>query len=181
MPSNIAQDLITKIGDIADYKFSRALMLSTATTTTAFAVTRFEPWTETKAKSLLDHHPLAVWSEVTCRVAPMAGVYGRMVTFYGGWAASGVSTPTTVEGMLTLNNAVYRTYGGTGDPGMMEAEIRCVFDNTMTDLLKTPEFESLRPVFFYCFVETDVVAALANTSPRFQLVWTGKYKLFGRF
>jgi hypothetical protein len=103
-----------------------------------------------------------------------------MCTFYGGWAAAGVVTPTTAEEMVALHGAIDVTYGGTGDPGTVKVQIPCEFDDTMKDLLKGPDNDNSRPVFFYAFTETDVVDKPAN-SDRFMLTFKGKYTLHGRY
>lgn len=182
MPSITAQRLITESGTAEDYKFAAAVQLKTATTlSTEFGkVTRFEPWNNAGAKSLLRHHPVSVWRSLEVRLAPRPGIYGRMCTFYGGWAAAGVVTPTTVEEMIGLHGAIDVTYGGTGDPGTVRVTIPCVFDDTMKDLLKGPDNESARPVFFYCFVETDVVDK-PIAADRFMLTFVGRYTLHGRY
>lgn len=182
MPSATAARLITEYGSDTDYKFAGSVQLKTAVTlTTTFSnVLRYEPWNNTGAKQLLHHHPVAVWKELSVRLAPRPGIYGRMCTFYGGWGASGIVTPTTVDEVIGLHGAIDVTYGGTGDPGTVRVEIPCVFDDTMKDLLKGPDNENARPVFFYCFVETSIVDKPAD-SDRFMLTFRGKYNLFGRY
>jgi hypothetical protein len=182
MPSAFATQLIDQFGGPEDYKFSAALQLKTATSLSSSfgAVTRFEPWNNTAAKELLKHHPVAIWTDLEVRLAPRAGIYGRMCTFYGGWAAAGVVTPTTVEEMVALHNAVDVTYGGTGDPGTIRASIPCNFDTTMQDILKAPYGDSGRPVFFYCFTEAAVVDKPVDAD-RFMLTFRGRYQLKGRY
>jgi len=182
MVSQTATRLIAEYGSDQDYKFAGALQLKTATTlsSTFGNVLRYEPWTNTGAKELLKHHPVAVWKQLTVRLAPRPGIYGRMCTFYGGWAAAGVEKPTTVEEMISLHGAIDVTYGGTGDPGTVRMEIPCVFDDTMKDLLKGPDNDSARPVFFYCFTEAAVVDKPPD-SDRFMLTFKGSYTLHGRY
>lgn len=182
MPSPFAQQLITQYGGVIDYRYAAAKQLKTATTLSAEfgGVQRFEPWTNTNAAGLLRHHPVAVWKNLAVRVAPRSGIYGRMCTFYGGWGASGMLTPTTVEEMVALHGAIDITYGGTGDPGTMRTEIPCIFDNTMQDILKAPYGEAARPVFFYCFVETPVIKDAADAD-RFMLTFHGSFIVEGRY
>jgi len=180
--SKTAERFIAEYGGPEDYKFAAAIQLKTATALdTVFGnVTRYEPWNNVAAKGLLDHHPVAIWRELAVRLEPRGGIYGRMCTFYGGWAASGVATPTTVSEMIGLNNSISITYGGTGDPGTIKADIKCPFDMTMKDLLKAPDNEAARPVFFYCFTELDVVKDKADAD-RFMLTFRGRYTLHGRY
>lgn len=183
MPGQTATRLITEYGGPDDYKFSGAVQIKTATTlATEFTkVTRYEPWTNTNTKDLLKHHPIAIWTELAMSLAPRAGIYGRMCTFYGGWAAAGIPDPKTVEDMIGLHGAVNVTYGGTGDPGTVTLTIPCIFDHTMKDLLKAPGSEAdSRPVFFYCFTEVDVVDK-ARDADRFMLSFRGKFTLHGRY
>lgn len=182
MPSATATRLIAEYGSDRDYKFAGSVQLKAATklSSTFGAVVRYEPWNNSSAKELLRHHPVAVWTELQVRLAPRPGIYGRMCTFYGGWAAADVVTPTTVEEMVSLHGAIDVTYGGTGDPGTVRQQIRCEFDDTMKDLLKGPDNAGSRPVFFYCFTEVDVVDKPADAD-RFMLTFTGKYQLHGRY
>lgn len=183
MPTATATRLIAEFGDRKDYKFAGAVQVKTPTTLSHVfgKVNRYEPWTNSSAKELLKHHPVAIWDDLSVRLAPRSGIYGRMCTFYGGWAASGVETPTTVEQMIALHGAIDVTYGGTGDPGTIRVGIPCVFDDTMKDILKGPGSEdSSRPVFFYCFNEVDVVDG-AKDGDRFMLTFQGKYTLHGRY
>jgi hypothetical protein len=184
MPSQTATRLIAEYGGPEDYKFAGAVQLKTATTikgSTLSAVTRYEPWTNKGAAELLKYHPVAIWKELEVRLAPRAGIYGRMCTFYGGWAAAGVVTPTTVEEMVSLHGAIDVTYGGTGDPGTVRVTIKCDFDDTMKDVLRGPSSEEgTRPVFFYAFTESDV-ADKALDADRFMMTFRGKYTLHGRY
>lgn len=184
MPSQTAARLIAEYGGPEDYKFAGAVQLKAATTikgSTLACVTRYEPWTNKGAADLLKYHPVAVWKELDVRLAPRAGIYGRMCTFYGGWAAAGVVTPTTVEEMVSLHGAIDVTYGGTGDPGTVRVTIKCDFDDTMKDVLRGPSSEDgTRPVFFYAFTESDV-ADKALDADRFMLTFRGKYTLHGRY
>lgn len=182
MPTSFANQLIEQFGGVSGYKFSAAVQLKAATslTTTFGAVRRFEPWASSCCRDLLQHHPVAVFSELQVRLAPRAGIYGRMCTFYGGWGASGMPTPTTVEEMVALHGAIDVTYGGTGDPGSVKTVIACNFDNTMQDVLKAPYGDGGRPVFFYCFTEADVVDKPADAD-RFMLTFTGQFDLHGRY
>jgi hypothetical protein len=144
-------------------------------------VIRYEPWTNQGAKELLKHHPVAIWKSLEVRLAPRAGIYGRMCTFYGGWAAAGVTTPTTVEEMVALHGAIDVTYGGTGDPGTVRVQIPCEFDDTMKDVLRGPGSENdCRPVFFYAFTEVDVTDK-PKDADRFMLTFQGRYTLHGRY
>jgi len=182
MPSVTASRLITEYGSDRDYKFAAAVQIKTATTlsSTFGMVMRYEPWTNVNAKELLKHHPIAVWKHLTVKLAPRPGIYGRMCTFYGGWAASGVVTPTTVAEMVALHGSIDVTYGGTGDPGTIKVEIPCEFDDTMKDLLKAPDNMNSRPVFFYAFTETDIIDKPANDD-RFMFTMKGTYELYGRY
>jgi len=183
MPSTTASRLISEYGGPEDYKFAAAVQLKTATTlgATFGRVVRYEPWNNAGAKDLLKFHPVAVWKELEVRLAPRSGIYGRMCTFYGGWAAAGVHTPTTVDQIISLHGAIDVTYGGTGDPGTVRVKIPCEFDDTMKDILRGPTSEQdTRPVFFYCFTEVDVVDK-PQDSDRFMLTFIGKYTLHGRY
>jgi len=182
MPSATASRLINEYGSEQGYKFAGAVQLKTSTTlaSTFGKVTRYEPWNNANAKELLKHHPVAVWKHLDVRLAPRPGIYGRMCTFYGGWAAAGVVTPTTVEEMVSLHDAIDVTYGGTGDPGTIRVQVSCNFDDTMKDLFKGPDNENSRPVFFYCFTETNVIDKPADTD-RFMLTFKGEYTLHGRY
>lgn len=182
MPSLTATRLIAEYGSDLDYKFAGSVQLKTATTlgSTFGTVHRYEPWNNASAKTLLVYHPVAVWKQLSVRLAPRSGIYGRMCTFYGGWAASALETPTTVDDMVNLHGAIDVTYGGTGDPGTVRVEIPCQFDDTMKDLLKGPDNQGSRPVFFYCFVESAVVDKPTD-SDRFMLTFKGSYTLHGRY
>jgi hypothetical protein len=185
MPSATSSRLIAEYGGPEDYKFAGAVQLKKdATTLTASnlgTVARYTPWTNRSAQELLRHHPVAIWKELEVRLAPRAGIYGRMCTFYGGWAADGVKTPDTIEEMVSLHGAVDVTYGGTGDPGTVRIAIRCDFDDTMKDILKGPTSEDgARPVFFYAFTESDVTDKPLDAD-RFMLTFRGKYTLHGRY
>lgn len=182
MPTAFANSLIEQYGSIEDYKFSAAIQLKTATSlSTEFGrVMRFEPWEHKSAKTLLEYHMVAIWNSLEVRLAPRAGVYGRMCSFYGGWGASSMPTPKTVEDMVALHGAIDVTYGGTGDPGTIRVNIPCNFDNTMQDILKTPYGDGVRPVFFYCFTESDVVDKPIDAD-RFMLTFQGSYILKGRY
>jgi len=182
MPSATASRLITEYGSQSGYKFAAAVQVKSATTLSAEfgSVMRFEPWNNPAAKELLKYHPVATWKELSVKLAPRPGIYGRMCTFYGGWAAAGVVTPRTVEEMVALHGAIDVTYGGTGDPGTVKVQITCDFDDTMKDLLKGPDNENSRPVFFYAFTETDIISEAANVD-RFMLTFRGVYELYGRY
>lgn len=67
-----------------------------------------QPWMSTKTAELLVHHPVAWWRSLSVDIVPMPGVYGRMCTFYGGWAASGIARPTTVSDMLALHGSIVK-------------------------------------------------------------------------
>jgi len=178
-----AQRLIAEYGGPQDYRFAGSKQVKIATTLGAEfgQVMRYEPWTNASAKELLKHHPVAIWKDLIVRLAPRAGIYGRMCTFYGGWAASGVTTPTTVDQMVSLHGAIDVTYGGTGDPGTVRVTIPCGFDDTMKDILKGPSSENdCRPVFFYCFTEINVIEE-ASDGDRFMLTFQGTYTLHGRY
>lgn len=183
MPGATATRLIAEYGGPQDYKFAGAVQIKTATTlSTVFGkVMRYEPWTNTVANELLRHHPVAIWNSLEVRLAPCSGIYGRMCTFFGGWAAAGVVTPSTVEEMIALHGAINVTYGGTGDPGTVRVTIPCQFDDTMKDILRGPTSENgCRPVFFYCFTEISVVDKASDTD-RFMLTFQGRYTLHGRY
>lgn len=183
MPTKFAEQLIEQYGTPTDYRFAAVLMLSNAQAVTGTKfnlVNKFEPWTEERTKSLLGFHPVAIWNRLEVRIAPRAGVFGRMCTFYGGWAPSGVKAPTTVEEMMALHNAVDVTYGGAGDPGLIRQVIACPFDDTLQDILKAPYGDASRPVFYYAFSEVDVVTTVKE-APRFMLTFQGSYVLKGRY
>lgn len=181
MPSTTAARLIAEYGTQRDYKFASSVQVKKATTGgSTITVVRYQPWENTKAKELLKHHPVAVWKELVMSLAPRPGIYGRMCTFYGGWAAQDVETPTTVDEMIALHGAIDVTYGGTGDPGTVRVSIPCVFDDTMKDLLKGPDNNGSRPVFFYCFTEVDVIDKPADAD-RFMMTFRGIYELHGRY
>lgn len=183
MPGATATRLIAEYGGPQDYKFAGAVQIKTATTlSTVFGkVMRYEPWANTVANELLKHHPVAIWNNLEVRLAPCSGIYGRMCTFFGGWAAAGVVTPSTVEEMIALHGAINVTYGGTGDPGTVRVTIPCQFDDTMKDILRGPTSESgCRPVFFYCFTEISVIDKASDTD-RFMLTFQGRYTLHGRY
>lgn len=183
MPSVTANRLIAEHEGPTDYRFAATAQVKTPTSlgTTFGTVKRYEPWTNIAAKELLKHHPIAVWNELSVSLTPRAGIFGRMCTFYGGWSASGADAPTTPEGMVNLHNAVDFTYGGVGDPNTVQLKIECSFDDTMKDILKaTKSEEDARPVFYYCFTETEVAKDLKD-SDRFMLTFRGKYNLFGRY
>lgn len=183
MSGATAARLIAEYGNQEDYKFAGAVQIKTATTlTTVFGrVMRYEPWTNETAGELLKHHPVAIWKSLRVNLAPRPGIYGRMCTFYGGWAAAGVVTPRTVEEMVALHGAVDCTYGGTGDPGTVKVSIPCAFDDTMKNIFRGPSSEdACRPVFFYCFTETNVVDKVGD-SDRFMLTFQGTFTLHGRY
>lgn len=183
MPSAFTTQLIAQYGPAGNYKYSDAVQLKTATTlkSTGFAmINKCEPWNNTKAKGLLDHHPVAWWNSLSVSVSALPGVYGRMCTIYGGWASEGMSSPKTVDDMLGLHAAFTKTCGGTGDPGVFSTVIPCPFDDTMTDTLKTPYNGDVRPVFYYCFIEVDLIDK-APDSDRFLLHFNGGYEVQGRF
>jgi len=184
MPGATALRLIAEYGDPQDYKFSAALQLKQGTTlsNTFGTVLKYEPWTNSTANDLLKHHPIAIWKDLEVRLAPRAGIYGRMCTFYGGWAANSITPPTTVEEMVALHGAIDVTYGGTGDPGTIRVTIPCNFDDTMKDILKGPSSENgCRPVFFYCFTESDIIKEVVANADRFMLTFKGRYTLHGRY
>jgi len=183
MASGTSARLIAEYGGQEAYKFTDAVQVITATTlsSTFDRVVRYEPWRNADASELLKHHPIAIWKEIRMHLAPRGGIYGRMCTFYGGWAAAGVPTPTTVQDMIKLHGAVNVTYGGTGDPGTIKVSIPCPFNNTMKDILKgTVSEDAARPVFFYCFTEIAVVDKLSNAD-RFMITFEGEYTLHGRY
>lgn len=182
MPTAFAQQLITQQGSVTDYKFGDSKQLKAATDITSViaAVNRYEPWTNAKAKGLLEYHPVAIWTELSVDVVPRPGVFGRMCTFYGGWGAAGSPTPHTIADMVMLHGAICTTYGGVGDPGTTMATIRCQFDDTMQDLLKTPYADGGRPVFFYCFNESAIADKPIDTD-RFMLVFRGTFNVYGRY
>lgn len=185
MPSAFATQLVNNFGGPKEYRFSEAIQLKTATSLKSSEiaiVSKYEPWNNKGAKELLNHHPVAIWSNLSVRLAPRAGIYGRMCTFYGGWAAAGMTAPKTIQDMVSLHGAIDVTYGGTGDPGTVMAEIPCQFDDTMQDLLKVPYGEAGRPVFYYFFTEQDVVTGEnKNVADRFMLTFRGGYELHGRY
>jgi hypothetical protein len=181
MPSTTANRLIEEYGSQKDYKFAAAVQVKTATKPgTHIDVVRYQPWDNPKARQLLQHHPVAIWKDLVMSLAPRSGIYGRMCTFYGGWAANDVPTPTTVDEMISLHGAIDVTYGGTGDPGTVKVAIPCDFDDTMKDLLKGPECGGSRPVFFYCFTEINVIDK-PSEADRFMMTFRGTFELHGRY
>jgi len=183
MPSAFTQQLISQYGAAGNYKYSHATLLKVATSMTATgfaAVNKHQAWAHPHAKTLLDHHPVAWWNEFSVTISALPGVFGRMCTFYGGWAPFGAPMPKTIDEMLNLNGALAQTCGGTGDPGTFSVTIPCPFNDTMTDTLKTPYNETVRAVFYYCFVELDLIEK-AKDSDRFLLHFRGTYEVQGRF
>jgi len=128
----------------------------------------------------LVYHPVAWWRNLSVIIAPMPGVYGRMCTFYGGWAANGIKRPSTLSDMLALHGGVMMTFGGTGDPGVNSTVISCPFNDTMADILKTPYNGDVRPVFYYCFVEMKLSDS-APDADRFVLHFKGEYEVQGKY
>lgn len=182
MPGAFAQQLISQYAKPTVYLYDDAVQVKEATslTTTFRAVKKVEPWENAKTSGLLAHHPVAWWQSLKVTIVPMPGVYGRMCTFYGGWASNGVAKPATVTDMLSLHGAIVKTYGGTGDPGVISMELPCVFNDTMADILKAPYNESVRPVFYYCFLEVNLVDK-PQDADRFLLHFRGEYEVQGRY
>lgn len=183
MPNAFAQQLINQYGAPGNYRFSDTVALKTATTIQngEFGnVLVMQPWNNTVAKGILDHHPVAWWEELSVTVHPSSGAYGRMCSFYGGWSASGSPRPTTLDEILALHGAFTRTWGGTGDPGVSPISVSCNFNDTMTEVLKTPYNESVRPVFYYCFVEQALIDKVID-SDRFLLHFKGTFNVQGKY
>jgi hypothetical protein len=183
MPSAFSELLIAQAGPVDGYLHVDPKTLETATSltgTTFSAVSLYEPWTHTKTATLLAHHPVAVWRHLSAKIASREGSFGRMVTLYCGWAAAGMSRPTTVEDMAVLKGALTRTFGGTGDPGMFTVTIPCPFDGTMTDTLHCPYNAGVRPVFYYAFVEQKLSDKAPDTM-RASITFEGHYDVYGRY
>jgi hypothetical protein len=153
---------------------------ATALTNVRFgAVTRYEPWSHNTTATVLSLHTAAVYRSLSVRISSREGVYGRMCTLYCGWKAAGAAAPTTTAGMASLKGAFSRTLGGTGDPGTFERVLDCPFDGAMERVLKTPYNEGIRPVFYYCFVETALTADPPDAD-RFVLEFQAHYDVLGR-
>ncbi len=182
MPSNFANQLIEHYGTPTNYKLSAAKALKTSTklTTEFTSVQCYEPWNDVAIKPMLDLHPVAIWEELHVTLAPNTGVYGRMCTFYGGWSSQAAPRPTTLADMVALHNSIYKTYGGTGDPGVQQVTIPCPVQENNMDILKAPYGDGVRPVFYYCFTEHDLVTAVKDAD-RFTLLFKGTYQVKGRF
>lgn len=182
MPSAFAQQLITQYAKPEFYVHSETVQVKmpVALADIFSQINLVQPWVSIKTAGLLVHHPVAWWRSLSVGIVPMPGVYGRMCTFYGGWAASGSARPTTVSDMLALHGAVVKTYGGTGDPGVTSLTVPCPFDDTMADILKTPYNNSVRPVYYYCFIEVNLIDK-PQDADRFLLHFRGEYEVQGRF
>jgi hypothetical protein len=183
MPSVFTEQLIAQYGPPGKYRFNDTPTTGTATTLRSGAiqnVSRVMPWQNTQAGSILAYHPVAWWSDLTVTIHALPGVYGRMCTFYGGWGAAGAPTPQTLSDMMALHGAFTRTWGGTGDPGTSSATVPCVFNDTMTDTLKTPYNDGVRAVFYYCFFETALTDK-APDSDRFMLQFVGSFNVQGTY
>lgn len=180
--SAFAQRVIEEAGEVDGYLHIDPVSLETATTATAgklAIVSKYEPWTMADTKSMLDHHPVAVWRNLKVTVTSRAGVFGRMVTFYGGWTAHDSPAPTTIKEMRKLRGAIMRTVGGTGDPGMWSVTSEARFDGGMSDVLKTRYNAGVRAVFYYAFTEQTLVESAPKTE-RFMMEFDGHYDVFGR-
>lgn len=181
--SAFSQQLITQVGPVDGYLHVDPVQLRTPTTlanNTFAAVSRYEPWTHTTTQQLLQHHPVAVWRTLKATISSREGAYGRMITMYAGWSSHGAAAPTTVREMRNLKNAFTRTFGGTGDPGMFSVELAAPFDGTMTDTLKTPYNVGVRAVFYYCFVEYNLVDSPPDAD-RCVVEFDGHYDVYGRY
>jgi hypothetical protein len=183
MPSAFAQRVIEETGPVDGYLLIDPVFVETATTEKAGklgAVSRYEPWTHEKTKLMLETHPVAIWREFKVTISSRAGVFGRMCTFYGGWARADALAPTTVTGVLNLRGSVMKTVGGTGDPGMWSTTIGAPFTDGMADVLQVPYNQGVRPVFYYCFVETELTDK-APKADRFCLNFYGHFDVYGRY
>jgi len=183
MPLAFAQRIIEEVGPVDGYIHIDPVSLEVATTLTSgklAIVLKYEPWTHATTKEILGHHPVAVWRQLSATISSRPGVYGRMVTFYGGWAPFDMVAPTTVREMRQLKGAIMKTVGGTGDPGMWTQTIPAQFDGSMSDVLKTRYNSGVRAVFYYAFVEQELTDKAPKTE-RFTIEFDGHYDVFGRF
>lgn len=182
MPGAFATQLINAYAKPEYYIYSDAIQVKTAVTLAATfsAVNMVEPWEETKTEGLLQHHPVAWFRSLSATIVPLPGIFGRMCTLYGGWAAKGVSRPATVADFMRLHGAFTRTFGGVGDPGTTAIVINCTFDDTMTEVLKTPYNTEARAVFYYAFLEVDITDK-AQDADRFMIHMRGEYEVQGRY
>lgn len=183
MPSAFTQQLIDHYGPPGSYRYNEVVMVkqaSSATTAGVSHINRLEPWSSTGVAGILQHHPVAWWDNLSVSIQAMPGVYGRMCTFYGGWASAGTAAPTSIEAMLQLQGSFTRTWGGTGDPGTTNAVIPCTFNATMSDVMKTPYNEGVRPVFYYFFLEVELIDK-AKDSDRFLLHFNGTFDVQGKY
>jgi hypothetical protein len=183
MPSKFAQEIIEQVGPVDGYILIDPILIATPTTITSnklMLVSKYEPWNHAETKTLLNLHPVAVWRKLSVTVSSRAGVFGRMCTFYGGWAAADMPAPSTIAQMRSLHGAVMRTVGGTGDPGLWTQTVTANFDGTVSDVLKTRYNQGVRAVFYYAFTETNLSKEPPNTD-RFSLEFDGHYDVYGRF
>jgi len=183
MPTQFAQEIINQVGEVDGYLLIDPIMIDKPTTFSSgklALVSKYEPWMHDKTKVLLNLHPVAIWRRLSVTISCMPGVFGRMVTFYGGWAAHDAIPPTTLADMRALHGAVFKTVGGTGDPGLWSNTINLVFDGTVSDVLKTRYNVGVRAVFYYAFTETPLVDK-PNSDARFSLEFDGHYDVYGRF
>lgn len=183
MPTEFAQEIARQVGPVDGYLLIDPVMLDKPTTMKngdLQLVSKYEPWTHDKTKTLLNLHPVAVWRRLSVTVSSMPGVFGRMVTFYGGWAAHDALPPKSLADMRALRGAVFKTVGGTGDPGLWSTTIDLSFDGTVSDVLKTRYNGGVRAVFYYAFTETPLMDKPPEAI-RFSLEFDGHYDVHGRF
>lgn len=183
MPSAFAQRIIEEVGPVDGYLHIDPVSLETPSTSASgklSTVFRYDPWLHTTTKAMLDHHPVAVWRNLSVTIASRPGVYGRMVTLYAGWAPQDMPAPSTIREMRSLKGAVMKTVGGTGDPGMWSQNLPAPFDGSMSDVLKTRYNTGVRAVFYYAFTEQELTEKAPKTE-RFTLEFDGHYDVYGRF
>lgn len=159
MSTAFVRQLLEQYSEPVSYLHSQTIQSKKPTSLSSVfgLVNMVQPWNSKAVADLLVYQPAAVWLNLSVDVFPLAGIYGRMCTFYGGWGASGGNAPTTVSEMLALNGAVIKSFGGTGDPGTISIHSICPFNDTMADVLKTPYNEGVRPVYYYCFTELALI------------------------
>lgn len=183
MPTAFANRIVEEAGAVDGYLHIDLVALDKPTqiaNNKLALVNRYDPWELNDTKVLLDRHPVAVWRALSVTISSRPGVFGRMVTFYGGWAAYDSPAPATIRDMRALRGAVMRTVGGVGDPGLWTQTIAATFDGGMSDVLKTRYNTGVRAVFYFAFTESELSSTAPKTE-RFVLEFDGHYDLYGRF
>lgn len=167
MSTSFVRQLLEQYSEPTSYIHSQTVQVKKPTSLSdVFGIVNLvQPWKSKNTADLLVFHPAAVWLNLSVDIYPLAGIYGRMCTFYGGWGASGGKIPASVSDMLALHGATMKSFGGTGDPGTMSVHSICPFNDTMADVLKAPYNDGVRPVYYYCFVELALVTVLLPFSP----------------